>query len=185
MLASQAEGRGGCGPSYTSHTPVACLHSGILLCLQGSPYTLCPGSPDRSRRDVGKAWATHWPLLVESALQEQAHAQPCLASTPRGAFPEQTPIPAQGQVPAGAGPQTVKTCWRCRAQEPTSRTPRSHDQPSRDAPKLPKCPGLADSREMISLPRNTGGGRPLHSECRSDPPQVESVPGCEHPHWTG
>lgn len=110
---------------------------------------------------------------------------PALPPLPGVLFQNRSPIRARGQVPAGAGPQTVKTCWRCRAQEPASRTPSSHDQPSRDAPKLPKCPGLADSREMISLPRNTGVGRPLHSECRFDPPQVESVPGCEYPHWTG
>ena len=184
MLASQAEGRGGCGPSYTSRT-VACLHSGISLCLQGSPYTLCPGSPDRSGRHMGKAWSAHWPLLMGSVFQEQAHAQPCHPPTPRGAFPEQTPFLLGDRRPQVQGPELLRTCWRCRTQKPTSRMPHPHDQPSRDTPKLPKSPRLADSRETISLPRNTSEGRPLPSEFHSNPLQVESVPGCEHPHWIG
>lgn len=63
--------------------------------------------------------------------------------------------------PQVQGPELLRTCWQFRAQEPTSRTPHAHHQPSRDAPKLPKCPRLADSRGTISFPRNTGVGRPL------------------------
>lgn len=115
---------------------------------------------------------------------EQAHApSPALPPLPGGAFQGRSPFVPGDRCPQ-VGAQTVKTCWRCRAQEPASRTRTPMTSP-RGTPEASKVSRAGrDSREMISLPRNTGVGGP-HSECRFDPPQVESVPGCEYPHWTG
>lgn len=178
-LASQAEGRGGCGPSYTSRTPVACPHSGILLCLL--TLYLCPGSPTGPEG----TWKGPGHTLASSGTHPRASprpALPCLHS--QGCFSQnRSPIRVFGQVSRCRAPNRW-ACWRCRAQEPASRTLNSHEKPSRDARSFQKCPGLADRQRNDILPRNTGVGRPppLRVPLRSTTGGVcpDGVP-----HWTG
>lgn len=137
--------------------------------------------PKGRRKGPGHTGLFSWNLHSKS----KPTPSPAFPPLPGVLFQKRPPFLPGDRCPQVQGPKLLRTCWCCRAQEPTFRTPHPHDQPSRDAPKLPKCPRLADNRETISLPRNPGVGRPLYSEFHSDPPQVGSVPGCEHPHWTG
>ena len=96
----------GCPPLPPPHAertssqlhPVTHLHREVLaLPPKGHPpHPLPRFSPQVPKGHGEGPRAFHWPLLMGSALLAQAHIQPCLPTTPKGAFPAQTPVPAWG-----------------------------------------------------------------------------------------